>query len=728
MTKTSQQIAIQKSSFRSLFDAYPNGIVIPKIQRDYAQGRKEEEEIRRNFLNALYKGLTNNGLTLDFIYGSQENNALLPLDGQQRLTTLFLLHWLVAMREGIDPEKTHFLKKFQYETRPDTALFCQLLTTWKGKCEGTKISECIMNSPDYLLSWDHDPTITSMLHMLDALDEKFYGQNKPIDQLWDKLDQINFYCKDIKDLGETDDIYIKMNSRGKPLTNFEHFKSRFDDVTKGILQNEIDVSWTDFLWKLFKNDSNRNVNSIDIDTPFLALFHFLASILMLKSSKKLAPADHFAMIDEVFSQPANVEELKKFFNVWSAYPDSDALFNTFLTSDQNDPRVNIPLRRLNILKLLATVPSDAKQLNLKEHIYLWAFTIFLLNRALVSNSQFMRRLRILRNLVENSIYEIRVDNMDSIIEDTENLILNETINLARPSFNANQKEEEVRKLKWLANLSPEALKNHEDKLALLENRNVLYGSTALIGTQNYDLFDTFIQFFSNATDWNSLGRALLTCGQFCHQENAHCWRAGANKCEDWRALLSPRFNQGKRLDYIAIMRKFLEALKHQNNPQAIITAYLADSATIKDWSYYLIKYPLITIKATHSKYYWNNPNAQYDFYSMATPSSINGRHWQSLLIPVEEFFNKQGTTVKLGEYGQRLHFMDNNYSLDNLNDRYNLYKIEDDGTQNFIKSFLIPQKNAIDQVDRIEFICNALQSYFQEDKITLEHVITVENE
>jgi len=76
-------------------------IEIPIIQRDYAQGRIGKEKLRETFLSDLKKALDNNTtLKLDFVYGSFENNSLNPLDGQQRLTTLWLLHWYIAFKEG----------------------------------------------------------------------------------------------------------------------------------------------------------------------------------------------------------------------------------------------------------------------------------------------------------------------------------------------------------------------------------------------------------------------------------------------------------------------------------------------------------------------------------------------------------------------------------------------------------------------------------------------------
>ena len=80
-------------------------IEIPIIQRDYAQGRlsKDVSRIRKQFINSLYNAITGKSepIKLDFVYGNVTNSILIPLDGQQRLTTLFLLHWYIAKHEKI---------------------------------------------------------------------------------------------------------------------------------------------------------------------------------------------------------------------------------------------------------------------------------------------------------------------------------------------------------------------------------------------------------------------------------------------------------------------------------------------------------------------------------------------------------------------------------------------------------------------------------------------------
>ncbi|MDO4507538.1 MAG: hypothetical protein Q4B64_11390, partial [Spirochaetales bacterium] len=66
-------------SFKTLLDTKISGvdrIEIPMIQRDYAYGRKKEEEKRRDFLEKLKSYLESEGIhELDFVYGNIEKNS-----------------------------------------------------------------------------------------------------------------------------------------------------------------------------------------------------------------------------------------------------------------------------------------------------------------------------------------------------------------------------------------------------------------------------------------------------------------------------------------------------------------------------------------------------------------------------------------------------------------------------------------------------------------------------
>ena len=253
-------------SFWQLINA--NHIEIPAIQRDYVQGYESEKIslIRNRFLQALFDTIytDNKTLELDFIYGytiqdKEGANTFVPLDGQQRLTTLYLLHWFVAHKE--DSAEIIVLNKFNYTTRHSSEMFCQKLITNKLVSFQHNIASTIRNQKWFFESWNNDPTINSMLTTLNEIEEKY----KPNSNTWQILtsseNKIVFYSLPMEKFGLSDELYIKMNSRGKALTEFEYFKSVFPNMLSTDFKDEfikkIDGEWSDGFWNYFKNEIGR---------------------------------------------------------------------------------------------------------------------------------------------------------------------------------------------------------------------------------------------------------------------------------------------------------------------------------------------------------------------------------------------------------------------------------------------------------------------------------------
>jgi len=267
----------KKTTFFEIFKEGSQKIEIPIIQRDYAQGRNTAVDVRINFLKSIKKSVeANEPIHLDFIYGNIENNVFIPLDGQQRLTTLFLLHWYIAVREErIEEFKTVFTvddeSRFTYETRTSSRNFCNSLVSNPIEFPESKeqlLSIEIKDSTWYFLSWDYDPTIFSMLHMLDSIHYLFFDSIDLYDKLIAPEQYISFQFIELKGFGLTDELYIKMNARGKGLTDFENFKAKFSKILdqqdnknntnyKDVFSIKIDTCWTDLFWPF--RDSSTNI-------------------------------------------------------------------------------------------------------------------------------------------------------------------------------------------------------------------------------------------------------------------------------------------------------------------------------------------------------------------------------------------------------------------------------------------------------------------------------------
>lgn len=287
----------RQHSFATLFLSV-DAVEIPIIQRDYAQGRKQSTDVLDSFLASIRDTLCSEderGLDLDFIYGTFEDGSsrvLSLLDGQQRLTTLFLLHWYIAMCEGqLDDFRARWTKggrsKFTYATRPSSAEFFDALASaaiappingilWKGG-----LSEHLVDSNWFFLSWRSDPTVKSCLSTLNSIAKTFDITQGIYARLVDEdRPRITFHFLDLERFGLTDDLYIKMNARGKPLTPFENFKAWLvrrvaPEPWAGKFDLAMDQKWMDLFWRLAARKNDGAVGQV-VDDFYLRFMYLMA--------------------------------------------------------------------------------------------------------------------------------------------------------------------------------------------------------------------------------------------------------------------------------------------------------------------------------------------------------------------------------------------------------------------------------------------------------------------
>lgn len=591
--------------------------MIPVIQRDYAQGRKTftVDRVRSNFLNSLCEAFLGSPLVLDFIYGKIDKEGVLtPLDGQQRLTTLFLLHWYAAKKDEIDSIEYEFLKKFSYETRFSARSFCEHLIYFEpdlNNIYAMKLSEQIIDATWFPLDWQNDPTIKSMLVMLDAIADKFVG----IDNMWEKLknNTISFYFLALDDMGMTDELYIKMNSRGKPLNRFEHFKAeleheirKYDDNLAKRITGKIDCEWTDMLW------ADRGDNNIT-DDEFLRYFHFVCDIICYKENDSPADKedDEFRLLDYYFSAEnpdrakKNIELLEAYFDVWCTFDKygRNQFFSKFMAYTHMAGKiVLLQAQKIDLfedcIRSYADVFGDShREFTLPKIILLFTFVTYLLNNNTVSEEQFSRRLRIINNLIQNSNYEIRekasgseVNHMPGILKQVEYIIVNGQVNKnIANNFNTYQLTEEYDKVIWVS--------EHQDlaeSLYMLEDHKLLTGQIAVLGLSNPEYFERFANLFE--CDWDNVDCALMSKG-FYPQQERNSWRfqfGSSALSSAWRELFHRSGNKG-----FENTSRILQSLL--NTDKAINDVYLVDvideflkqseSKNVFEWRYYYVKYP-----------------------------------------------------------------------------------------------------------------------------------------
>ena len=694
-----------------------NKISIPIIQRDYAQGRKTEEitRIRERFLDSLHKALEDSPITLDFVYGDvNKDGVMIPLDGQQRLTTLFLLHWYAAKKEKIEEEQYAFLKEFSYETRYSAREFCTELVKFMPSFT-ERISDEIIDQSWFPFDWKKDPTISSMLVMLDAINESF----QDIPNLWEKLKNkaITFYFLPIKDMGLTDELYIKMNSRGKPLTQFEHFKAEFERNIRGLNEKvadrvllKIDGKWTDLLW-IYRDSGGEYAEDEVIDDEFLRYFKYICDAICYKDgeSPQGKSSDEFDLIQEYFSKDnenalKNVKTLESYFDCWcqiDGYDNPAEFLHSVMSSKHESGKIVIDTRYTDIFADCLRLYQDRTRFPLSRFVLLYAVTYYLRNPEKITHEEFARRLRIINNLIQNSVDEVsdRIDRnrIPAVLVQTEAIIENGNINDAIDnSYNASQLQEERDKIEFLKNHPEQA-----EELFALEDHPMLKGQISIIGLKNLNLRERFESLFT--CDWDLIDKALMATGNYGQRERNN-WRyqfASKSLQFAWNELFHKSANSG--FDNTGkILCELLSKHKSFNNDilKNIADTFVSECEGKQEypWRYYYVKYD--EFRGKYGKLSNSKPDERpYMFSVMQTESRWSPSTYMPYLKVADEMH------LSTEYMGQRLIYADRYIECENA--KYVLKDSED----NLIEEVPISQNDKkIDTEDRIIRLCEYIKT------------------
>lgn len=705
-------------TFINIFQGNVRRIIIPNIQRDYAQGRNTDEirRVRSRFLDALYKAVTTGTkIKLDFVYGDlSDNGTLTPLDGQQRLTTLFLLHWYAAKKENVPADETACLKNFSYDTRPDSRKFCKFLIDAEVSFDAENLSAELENLAGFPLGWKKDPTISSMFVMLDDIHEKFRG----VENLWGKLADgaISFYFLSIKDMGLTDELYITMNSRGKPLTDFEHFKAEFksklDDLDRKLSDRiilKIDTAWTDLLW------TYRDANNL-IDDGFLAYFNFLCDVILYRKggTPQGKSRDPFDLLEEFFGGDAmeNILFMEKSFDCWCELAAQEKISYFFADRVSRGSRSDKTVNH-HLSDKIITYSSDAdffgdcirssKNFSLGKVVMLYAFQTYLLNREKISDADFRRRIRIVNNLVTNS-GDAELSNSEkrnngnripAMLEQVDSILLRGKILQRKEiktanayNFNEIQLEEERKKISWTT--------DNPDKAAALfelEDHYLLGGQIGIVGLEHTENFKRFISLFE--CDYDKITCALLATGDYQQVENGKRYQFDSTRAQSWQNLFH-RSGLVKNFDDTQeTLDKLLSGAEKFSDDylQKIIDDYLAacERKSEFEWTYYFIKYKDFR-PPRYGKYWWENFGEEpYCFVTLSEQLKRSTKSYQPFL--------KAAGVGELSreDLGMRLYFGERYVVCEN-----DSYVVKNSATEAEEDRLKINQRGGIDTEDRIE--------------------------
>ena len=264
----------EEFSLRELF-SHDNKIVIPDLQRDYCWGdsayieqEKSQKELVSGFVGDYLmisfkeKSSTDNDLMLGLVYGYEEPlNCFNICDGQQRITTLFLLlgmvnrysdgefnDFVISSTEMQDDFEPHLL----YSIRESTLYFLSDLSLHFFIKNSIPCVSLIKKSNWYFDEYERDASVQSMLAALETI-EKILVNEKAIDYksfghfLLNNLKMIYY---DMENRARGEETYIVINTTGEPLSSTENIKPiLLGSISDNKVYNEQWEEREDWFWQ-----------------------------------------------------------------------------------------------------------------------------------------------------------------------------------------------------------------------------------------------------------------------------------------------------------------------------------------------------------------------------------------------------------------------------------------------------------------------------------------------
>lgn len=692
-------------------------IEVPIIQREYAQGRKTEKvkSIRKRFVRDLVKSIIENReIHLGFVYGKIEGkenlrrkvlnreavNSILeavkfyannlelkikanieevttdnssqtilkfiPLDGQQRLTTLYILYWYLYFK-GAKTRSVDWLQHFKYTNRKSALAFCNELTDVATinilrdklkKNPKSNIRELITNSRFYLKKWNKDATVSGMLEMLFSI-EKEFDSHSDFDFTSLNLENLpfKFDFMDLDSLNQTDELYVKMNSRGKQLSDYEHFKSWLQEKHN----NTIDSNWFESFWKRLDTDwlnyfwRKVNVDFNALDDYYYNYIKNLALMYCLSNNTEI-PFDNFK---DLYSQIRNTEiydnkkisyiPLENFIIKWEKEGEEkefflfnedtlrfiEKTFNSLLFLEKDNNYEELGLGQVICKPFIDTDISD---LFLKDStftpslwhsVFYYAFIIFINDRehSNYSNDVLKQWLRYTRNSIYNT-YIQSPENFNSALKQLKNLepykfnigqaiLSNEVENVF---FENTQFEEEKIKLDLLGD------NDWQEPIIEAENHPYLFGQIKFLldfskdESNNYVLED-FIKYsqavsvlYNNEIRLHSdkVLERFLFCQDFYlpYYKSDYIFCSGSlgglrTKNENWRL-----FFKG---DKINVLKESIDKLESKDITVELLENYISNHLNTENlkesnYKYLFLKYPKAIEYCKETAIRWNSEN------------------------------------------------------------------------------------------------------------------------
>ena len=617
-------------------------IIIPEIQRDYVWQTENVErflqsifdnskrqkdlshEITEDTLNRLPPEMREvvlraqeekqNFCNVGFIYAYSDPempDRYVLIDGQQRMTTLFLILLALSIKEKkADNFKRTYLKdnilKLDYKVREDAHEF--LLNFVQYVLDGNNVAD-ISNKYWSFTEYQNDITIQSLIDNYQVINNFIDKKDFPLDYV---ENYIEFWYFDTNKSKQGEELYLYMNSRGETVSPNESIKA---NLLRGLSNDEKHKwgteweQWQNLFWKHKQTNSNADCGLEE----FLKWIKFIEITKNDKTQTKDNLAKKIKGIKEskkISLEKLTLEKIKSYFNALEKLIElkSELHFKfDWLTGNNIDA--------IEYVKLIPML-MFAEKYPTCETAEIKRFARFFLNATrfgTVSKSPYNSTVDIVR--LSNLFFENGFTDITNITDFAEN-------------YKGILTDEEVAKLSIYKQSSDDLRQKIEIAFWRAENYKFCDGTVALIwDCINFDKTDlssfdierlsdfndclnNFIALFDNPTDL--VRRALLTKGDYLVYDGYSTSLEQDRYSfinEEWR-WKEQLYSKEKTKLYKSLIKDFGNRKKVENVTKddildQIITDFLAAKIE-KDWIYYFVEKPELLEYCKEKKICWDS--------------------------------------------------------------------------------------------------------------------------
>ncbi|MCH5239581.1 MAG: DUF262 domain-containing protein [Muribaculaceae bacterium] len=358
----------KKYKIKDFFSGENDKINIPDLQRDYCWG--ENENLIKDFINNVLllssqkpgSHINQQKPAMGLIYGyfQEHFDSFMQLcDGQQRLTTIFLILGIIQRMLGGNFEENLLMSSFEhkdddhepylrYSIRESSLYFLSDLTYYyflnpeSEEGENKTPSDFIVNQPWFLHEYFYDSTIKNILNTIDIVTDVLLANNftkEELRKIYEEIGNIEFLYYDMGSRVNGEKTFVIINTTGEPLTSTQNLKPLIINKGADLIsevdteiqkRKEISQKWEEMETWFWKN-RNKNIE----ETGDNGMSAFLHTIWFYKSPDQKTAYERYEWDNGIHSKQIMEVHFDEIYRIFTSYRRLVKLFVDF--RDGNNP-------------------------------------------------------------------------------------------------------------------------------------------------------------------------------------------------------------------------------------------------------------------------------------------------------------------------------------------------------------------------------------------------------